>query len=162
MRDVRLAVSVALLLTLSGCQALGSGSMRFGSDELCSSVKKGEKFVIGEVITAPESQWVTIRDVAFTGEKGVVLVSSYLLNIIGRDSLGNSPYPPAEWPSWEKRVRAEGATLSPGAQKNLVVVVERESQEPGQAGALEVTYSSVSGQTRKAGSTRYAFMDSCP
>jgi len=161
MRDVRLAAIVALLLTLSGCQALGSGSMGFGSDELCSSVKKGEKFVIGEVITAPESQWVTIRDVAFTGEKGVVLVSSYLLDVIGRNSIGNSLYPPPEWPPWEERVKAEGVTLSPGAQKNLVVVVERGSQEAAHADALEVTYSSVSGQYRRAGSTRYVFMDSC-
>jgi hypothetical protein len=166
MRHLRLAAVAVLLLTLSGCQALfGSGPLDFGggdSSELCSSVKKGEQLVIGDVITAPKSESVTITDVAFTGAKGVVLVRSLLLDIIGRHSIGSSLYPPLDWPAWGERVKAEGATLSPGEQKNLVVVIERGSQEAGHADAIEVTYSSVGGQFRKAGSTKYVFMDSCP
>jgi hypothetical protein len=166
MRNLRPAAVVVLLLTLSGCRTqFVSGPLNFGgggSSELCSSVKKGEQLVIGDVIAAPKSESVTIKDVAFTGAKGVVLVSSFLLDIIGRHSIGSSLYPPLDWPAWDERVKAEGATLSPGEQKNLVVVIERGSQEAGHADAIEVTYSSVGGQFRKAGSTKYVFMDSCP
>lgn len=157
-RNLRLAAIAVLLLTLSGCQEQFSSS----SSELCSSVKVGEKFLIGEVITAPQTRSVTIRDVAFTGAKGVVLVSSFLLDIRARNALGNSPYPPPAWPAWEDRVAANGATLTPGVEKNLVVVIRRDSQEAGHADALEVTYFSVGKQYREPGGTRYVFADACP
>lgn len=163
-------VVLTAIALAAGCTSPVAGPAQFGSDggdrfAVCAPADSGEDLLFGEVITAPQGRDITIREVTLDDADGVRLVKSILIPVYpetGIYGIGSATVPPDPVPpGWDKRVDASGATVAADTLADIVVQVERTSDEPGSFSAVHVRYSAGGLSFEKSASTSYTLESIC-
>ena len=150
MRVLPAALTVVALV--AGCSSggpavnggpLGGGPVGGGGSASgeCVPVTAGGSVAAGEQFGNAGHQVAVIKSVGLWRNRGLQLVSAWVLPIYDTTALGALLYPPTSIPAWAKRVRAVGARIAPskGEAYNLVVQL-RPRGSAGSAQAVTVTY----------------------
>ena len=158
-----------LTALLSGCQTVPSeGPLAFGRDSngegdtnsQCVRAHQNELVLVGDVVTAPAGDSVTILGVKLLDAKGIKMTQSYILSLTEQGGIGSSSIPP-ETSAWAGRVAANGAVIPAGTTRNIVAEMRRTQPADGTSKFLEVTYRVGNTTYVDPGSTTYRLSEKC-
>lgn len=161
-----IVVASGLAVMLAGCAAAGPMQMGSGIESDSSTVcipQVGDPVIVGDAFRIAGTEAAVINEVTLAGATNVELDAAYLIPIIdGEGGVGSSDYPPTDLPGWERAVNATGATVEPGGDTSVAVVVHRvDTTGAGHADRLEIRYT-VAGRTFvKQNSTRFELNTRC-
>lgn len=161
-----IVIAASLALVLSGCSATGPMRVGSGADTDTSTVcipQPDDPVIGGEVFQITGEQSAVIDEVSIVGGTNVELVDAYVIPIIdGEGGVGAGYLPLSDLPGWDRAVTAAGATIEPGGDTSVALVMERlDSTEEGFADRIQIEYT-VAGRTyHKQNSTRFELKDRC-
>lgn len=160
------AALVTLTVALTGCATTGPMQMGSGSSSDTSIVcipQVSDPAIGGERISVAGTDSVVINEVSLVGASNVVLEDAYLIPIInGEGGVGATNSPPSDLPGWERAINAVGATIEPGVDTSLAVVMHRlDSAAAGSADRVEISYSAAGRTHTKQNSTRFELNTRC-
>lgn len=153
-----LLLALALILICGGAFALlAKRTVPFGPlgapppnehASACTPAKDGRAYDGQYALRNPGKDAVTIDEVRLVEPERLTIVGAYLAPIYGT-LIGNVPPEDSPYPdsvrAWRDRVRAAGATLPPGDERNLVLLLQI-GEETGRAKLTEVRYHDTAGK----------------
>jgi hypothetical protein len=161
-----IVVASGLAVMLAGCAAVGPMRMGSGVESDSATVcvpQVGDPVIVGDAFRIAGTEAAVINEVTLVGATNVELDAAYLIPIIdGEGAVGSADYPPTDLPGWERAISATDATIEPGRDTTVAVVMHRvDTTEAGHADRLEIRYI-VAGRTFvKQNSTRFELNTRC-
>lgn len=129
------------------------------------SAEEGVGTVFGDVVFEHRGDDpIVVETVDLVNSDGLVLRESYLVGLASGESvvgIGHQTDMSQLPTTWDERREADGATVYPGEEWNLVVIVEPSTTDSGAADAISVEYSANGETFRKETLTSLVLAETC-
>jgi hypothetical protein len=127
----------------------------------CVSVLQDQTVLIGDVITAPSAESITITGVRLFDSNGISVQHSYILPITDQGAIGSSAFPPKNSKGWDSRANATEAIMTANESRNLVLQLRKDSEGVARANAVAISYTADGRAFEKLGTTAYQLKTRC-
>jgi hypothetical protein len=146
-RVMLLPGALAAVLLAAACSASDPGPLGASGPIMavdCAPNPPGQVIAVGYVVLLNGNAQLTVNTVRLTDNHGLAMGTPWLTPVFDDSSIGfGFPWPPAvkQFRAWRYRHLADGATVRPGQNPDLVIPVWRTGKKAGQS-SITVYYTS--------------------
>ena len=157
-----IAAAILGLASCAGGQTTGPLIYGHGSErEVCVNPAPGERYLVGDTMSAPDDADISIAGVHLVGATGLELEDAVFVPLIDRTGIGALAAPPDASEAWRDRVPAKDFAMESGAVSNLVVTIRRTGEGEGFAQGIAVDYRSEGVSYSKTGTLAIRAKSQC-